>query len=295
VPENIFAMEDPHSPSNVPHGEQSTNSATVGGSKPIKKKAPVFETEELSGAESPEEDSPPFSPPSMRELETKARRELVSYLESKQIDSKYADMFQVHIGIQKKRKSLPSAGSHSRKSDGPGYSVTYSSSDGSILTSRGDVLNAITELKMRSSRAAHKSSASAGTVYAVKRSDAFVQAKQQLHDTLPQLPVNIDVITVHSFGHLDARSGFETIVQLYPVGYKCEQTVSCVNFFKGPSEQRVVCEVGELDGYPEFRITVKANGDTFIASTEAAVWKKVRILAFLSAFVDWHMKPSDFW
>jgi hypothetical protein len=270
-------MEDPHSPSNVPHGEPSTSNAAVGGSKPIKKKALVFETEEMSGAESPEEDnSPPFSPPSIRELEGKARRELVAYLESKQIDSKYVDMFQVHIGIQKKRKSLPGPGSHSRKSEGPGYTVTYSSSDGSILTSRGDVLNAITELKMRNTRVQHKSGASAGTVYAVKRSDAFAQAKQKLHDTLPQLPVNIDGITVHSFGHLDARSGFETIVQLYPVGYKCEQTVSCVNFFKGPTEQRVVCEVGELDGYPEFRITVKANGDTFLASTEAAVWKKVR-------------------
>jgi hypothetical protein len=270
-------MEESGSPTENYHGETvASNNAPV-GNKPIKKKTPVFAAEDVSADESPDEGgSPPFSPPSMKELEGKAKRDLINFLESKHIDPKYADVYQVHIRLQKKRKSLPgSSTDHSRKSDGPGYSVTYSSPDGSILTSRGDVLAAIQESKKRTSLSQSKFGALPGGTYAHKRSDAHVQAKQNLHDALTQLPVDIDGITVYSFGHLDPRSGFETSVQLYPIGYKCEQTVSCVSLYKGPTEYRVVCEVGELEGYPEFRITVKSNGDTFIASTESAVWKKV--------------------
>lgn len=248
------------------------------GNKPIKKKTPLYAAEDISAEESADDgENAPFSPPSMKELESKAKRDLINFLESKHIDPKYADVYQVHIRLQKKRKSISGSSDHSRKSDGPGYSVTYSSPDGSILTSRGDVLAAIQESKKRTSLSQTKHGVLASGAYAQKRSDAYAQAKQNLHDVLTQLPADIDGITVHSFGHLDPRSGFETSVQLYPVGYKCEQVVSCVNFFKGPSEHKVVCEIGELDGYPEFRITVKSNGDTFIASTEAAVWKKVSV------------------
>lgn len=273
-------MDDPISPGNVPVVEAASASNGTVANKPIKKKTPAFAVEDGSSSDNPDEghgSSAPFSPPSMRELEAKAKRELIQFLENKQIDPKHAEVYQIHIRLQKKRNSS-SGGDHGRKSDGPGYSVTYSSPDGSILTSKTDVLNAISESKKRSSISQSKSNAMAGGNYASKRSDAHAQAKTALREAQAQLPMEIDGITVHSFGTLDTRSGFETLVQLYPVGYKCEQTITGMNFFKGAVKQRVVCEVGELDGFPEFRITIKANGDTFLASTEVAAWKKVRFV-----------------
>lgn len=285
-------MEDPSSPGTHPAVEAVSSTNGVVANKPIKKKTPAFAVEDGSSSDTPDEGpgpSAPFSPSSMREMEGKAKRELIQFLENKQIDPKYAEVYQIHIRLQKKRNS--SSGDHGRKSDGPGYSVTYSSPDGSILTSKTDVLNAISESKKRTSISQSKSGAVSGVHYARNRSDAHAQAKSAFQEVLPTLPVDIDGITVLNFGRLDVRSGFETLVQLYPVGYKCEQTITGMNFFKGAVKQRVVCEVGEIDGYPEFRITVKANGDTFLASTEAAAWKKVRMFYCCYCIYDWSSCP----
>jgi len=247
-------------------------------SKPIKKKAPIYSVEEDGSSDSPDEGTStgaPFSPPSTREMEHKAKRELIHFLENKQIDPKYAEMYQIHIRLQKQRKST---GSSDHNSKG-GYSVTYSGTDGSILTSKTDVLNSIMESKKRTQLSQSKAGALSNTQYAHKRSEAHAQAKTNLLEASSNLPATFDGLTVLDFGVLDTRSGFETLTQLYPVGYKCEQTVYTTNFFKGPSTTHVVCEVSELDGFPEFRVTVKNSGDTFLASTEAAVWKKVNDLS----------------
>ena len=164
-------MEDPSSPTNGQSTETASNNTSNIGNKPIKKKASIYADED-SSYESPDDDgSPPFSPPSMRELESKARKELVNFLESKHIDAKYADMYEVHVRLLKKRKSNP--GDHGRKSDTPGYSVTYSSPEGSILTSKGDVLASIHESKRRSTLAQSKSGAVAGVSYAHKLRCAY--------------------------------------------------------------------------------------------------------------------------
>ena len=39
--------------------------------------------------------------------------------------------------------------------------------------------------------------------------------------------------------------------------------------------QKIICEIEDLDGYPQFRITVCSTGDTYMASKESEVWKKV--------------------
>ncbi len=269
-------MEDPQSPTHSQGPDLAAETAAAVSNKPIKKKAPIFSVEDDISEESPDEGNggAPFSPPSTREMESKAKRELIHFLENKQIDPKYAEMYQIHISLQKKRKS--SGGSD--RNGTAGYSVTYSGADGSILTSKTDVLNSIMESRKRSQLSQSRAGASNDTQYARKRSEAHQQAKANLLEAIAELPTTFDGIKVLNFGTLDTRSGFETLTQLYPIGYKCEQTVSMTNFFKGPSSTYVVCEVGELDGFPEFRVTVKSSGDTFLASTEAAVWRKVRFL-----------------
>lgn len=268
-------MEDPHSPTHGQGHDSAIETAAMVTSKPIKKKAPIFSVEDDISEESPDEGTggAPFSPPSTREMENKAKRELIHFLENKQIDPKYAEMYQIHISLQKKRKS--SGGSDNSK---PGYSVTYSGADGSILTSKTDVLNSIMESRKRTQLSQSRAGAPNDTQYARKRSEAYQQAKVSLSEASGDLPAIFDGIKVLNFGTLDTRSGFETLTQLYPIGYKCEQTVNTTNFFKGPTSSYVVCEVGELDGFPEFRVTVKSSGDTFLASTEAAVWRKVTFI-----------------
>ena len=110
------------------------------------------------------------------------------------------------------------------------------------------------------------------------RTDAYELAKRTYFDgtaSSVEFPRAMDGITVLCPGRVDLRMGFHSLVQIYPVGYLCEQTVSCSSITRGTFSELVECEVGDRDGYPEFRITVKASGDTFIASSEAVVWKKV--------------------
>ena len=82
-------------------------------------------------------------------------------------------------------------------------------------------------------------------------------------------------ITLLQLGRVDLRSGFHSPVQIFPIGYKCEQIVNGTTIYKGPMSQKIVCEIEDLDGYPQFRITVNSTGDTYMASKESEVWKKV--------------------
>ena len=85
----------------------------------------------------------------------------------------------------------------------------------------------------------------------------------------------VDHITVLKLGKIDHRPAFHTSVQIFPIGYKCEQKISGVSIQKGAMNQVITCEIEDLEGYPQFRITVKATGDTYMASSESSVWKKV--------------------
>jgi hypothetical protein len=88
----------------------------------------------------------------------------------------------------------------------------------------------------------------------------------------------VDHITVLAWGRVVPRGAFQSAVQLFPVGYKCEQTISGTSLFKGAVNQPIICEIEEADNSPQFRITLKSSGDTFLAPNEAAVWRKVSIL-----------------
>lgn len=245
----------------------------------------------------------------VKELEVQARRDLQQFLSSKHIDPRASDGYSVHIRMQPRKRTIDGymrSGNSSTNASAAssGYSVTYSAPDGSILTSKADILNSILEaLKRRSqlSQAQGRSSAVAGehhllsplsdTRYGVTtalaaqltRTDAYELARKTYHfdDTASAsgagvvFPRTMDGITVRSPGRVDLRMGFHSLVQIYPVGYLCEQTVSCSSITRGAFRELIECEVGDRDGYPEFRITVKPGGDTFIASSEAAVWKKV--------------------
>ena len=243
----------------------------------------------------------------VKELEVQARRDLQQFLSSKHIDPRASDGYSVHIRMQPRKRTIDgymrsgNSSTHAAAASS-GYSVTYSAPDGSILTSKADILNSILEaLKRRSqlSQTQGRTSAVAGdhhllsplsdTRYGVTtalaaqltRTDAYELARKTylLDDTASgagaAFPRTMDGITVRQPGRVDLRMGFHSLVQIYPVGYLCEQTVSCSSITRGAFRELIECEVGDRDGYPEFRITVKASGDTFIASSEAAVWKKV--------------------
>lgn len=210
--------------------------------------------------------------------EAKARKDLTDFLIKKGIDPAAADDYNIHVRLSK---------SKARRSDGtsggPGFTVTYTGPDGSHLMSRSDVLSAIQDRSHR--RHSHSSTRiSLGTKVVVPRSQAIENAKSRYHQFIEEheLPTTINGIKIHNLGSIDTRSGFYSPVYLYPVGYRCEQTVSGTSFHKGLTSQKITCEIGETDGFPEFRIFVQSTGTTYIAPTETAVFKKVRHIALFS-------------
>ncbi|KAJ1413562.1 hypothetical protein B484DRAFT_169777 [Ochromonadaceae sp. CCMP2298] len=251
----------------------------------IKKRARVEE------ADDSDEGRDEFSPPSTRELEARARKDLVQFLSTRQVEGREAEAYQIHIRMQKRRNPTPSDRERGRRSEGAGYSVSYSSPEGAILTSKTDVLNSILENRKRSqlahSRAGDNSPLGRRGGEASTRAEAHAQALARLDELT--LPMDIGGIKVLAWGVADSRTGFSSLVQLYPVGYKCEQRVQNASIHRGSSEVTVVCEVGDLDGFPEFCITVKSTGDTVLASSEAAVWRK-----FNSSNIDATWTPSFF-
>lgn len=248
-------------------------------SKPIKRRE-INESEREFSEEVAEdrsfEDTRDFanfsSNKSFKEYEKEAKADLISFLTKKSLDSSWAEFYTINIRAGKQRKD------NGRKSGGPGYSVTYANPEGSFLASKSDVLSDIQERMIRKSN-----KATGGSV----RSKAYEDGKHRLRDL--DLPKWYDNIFLLDLGHVDNRSGFFSPVNIYPIGYKCEQSVTGVTVHKGVTEQDVICEIGELDGFPEFRITVKSTGSVLCAFSEAAVWKK-----FNPGNVDSDWNPSFF-
>lgn len=109
------------------------------------------------------------------------------------------------------------------------------------------------------------------------KEDAHRSAHAELITAQEHLPFQSGPIQVLHFGKLQPSSPpFHTPVNLYPVGYKSEVTVEHRESpFQPSSKETVLCEVLELDGSPEFVLTVQSSGRVFIAPTEDDVWKKV--------------------
>jgi hypothetical protein len=233
-------------------------------SKPIKRRE-VNESEEFSndiGEDRYVEDSADYSNfsslKSIKEYEKEAKADLISFLQKKSLDASWAEFYSLNIRPSKQRKDVL------RKSLGPGYSVTYTNPEGGFLASKTDVLSDIQDRMIRKSQ---KSSVGL-------RAKAHEEGKQRMKEL--DLPRWFDNIFLLEVGKIDTRSGFHSAIHLYPIGYKCEQSVTGLTVHKGVTEQDIVCEIAELDGFPEFRITVKSTGSVLSAFSEAAVWRKVR-------------------
>ena len=113
----------------------------------------------------------------VKELEMQARRDLQQFLSAKHIDPKASDGYSVHIRMQPRKRTIDgymrsgnsSTNATAATAASSGYSVTYSAPDGSILTSKADILNSILEaLKRRTqlSQAQGRSSSSAAAAAA---------------------------------------------------------------------------------------------------------------------------------
>lgn len=288
--------------------EQAAAAPTVTASLPgssdhvakIKKRAPVEEEEPFEGEE--EEEGEVASPPApisspdhaenshinnIRQQESKARKDLIDFLTRKGVDAKAAEDYQIHVR-QNKMKSRRSEGSSNNNASSFSYSFTYSGPDGSILTSKSDVLAAIQDRRSRLSSSSSRHSyggrgslggggGAAGGGGFASREEAYEHAHQRLLERTAEdsFPLVVGDIIVHNLGQIDSRSGFHSAIQIYPVGYRCEQSVQGTTYYKGTTTQKIICEIGDLDGYPEFRIIVPSTGTTFLASSESAVWKKV--------------------
>jgi hypothetical protein len=189
-----------------------------------------------------------FSPTELHRIEGTARSNLNQYLQSKGVDVKYGAEFKIHI-----RKS---------NSNQSGYATSYSDREGRVYNAKMEVYNAIMVAKR--SRTATASQRR----HSMSRKEMFDTAKMTYGGKA--FPAVLDGLKVVSLGTVNTSVVFHSPVNIYPVGYKCEQMVNNTK-----EDQLVCCEIGLLDGLPQFCITVQATGDTFLATSEAGVWKKV--------------------
>jgi hypothetical protein len=239
---------------------QETNSGVWANKIKIRKAASVDDDDDIRGSygeDEPISPVPNHSKERLRDWEKEARTDLIAYLQRNHMDASWAEKYELSIRPTKKRVDL------TRKSENKGYTVTFISPSGIILPSKTDLLNDI-----RESMSGRNNSKSTGNV----RETAAEEAQAKLARV--SFPTTFDKIRVLSLGTVDTRSGFHSPIYIYPVGYKCEQWVVGLRMLKGPIEQRVICEIAELDGFPEFRITPE-SGLTVCSLTEAGAWKKV--------------------
>lgn len=196
-----------------------------------------------------------------------ARRELVEFLARNGIDEKAADAYKISL---RPIKSRSRSQSFPDKKEEIKYGVSYISPNDLLLDSKHDVLRDIQE--NRSRRMGGNKFHSRGGSY-ISREEAHEQAKENLREKT--LPIDVNGIKIINFGKVDTRSGFHSCVQLYPVGYKCEQTVSGMTLHKGVFQQNVICEIKEVDGFPQFFITSKNTKTVVIGTSEESAWKQV--------------------
>jgi hypothetical protein len=228
------------------------------GSK-IKKKTVDLEFSD-DGGEGTADDQSLFSPSDQRKIESTVRSNLNQYLLSKGIDTKYGDDFKIKI-----KKT------HSNQL---GYTAAYVDTDGRSFGTKAEVLAIVLENRKNRSKMASS---------ATKTSRRELYDNAQLKLAGKTMPISFGKLNLINLGTINTSVVFHNAVQIYPVGYKCQQFVSYSTSLKMVDNQHISCEIDILDGLPQFKITVLSSGDTFLATSELAVWKKVRDLLF-SAF-----------
>ena len=261
-------MEAGHATEVVVEEERSLEKVSVAHDINPVDKFPITQSpgslEKSSGSESL------TSPSTLVSHEQKARRDLEKFLENRKVDPRAADEFQVHINLTKKRKSEGKDGKEGKDGQNTHYtsvSATFTGPDGSILTSKIDVYNAIVQTKRPAARQ---------TAEVDARLAAHESARSRLTEIEDCLPIVIDGIKVLKFGKFQDHPNLVSPVQVWPMGYLAEVTVPGETTSKGTgTSQCLRCEVSSINGLPEFSITVASSSQTFVALSEATAWKKV--------------------
>ena len=231
-------------------------------SKPIKKRVVVQDDRDRDDYDAFERTSYNRKSSSNQEtssLESNARRELISYVGSKGFDvNKEIQGYKVHVKLPKNERH-----NDNRR---PIPTITYTSPDGVVYSSKAAVVDALKLSTRHRSRAEIYSSA-------VKKYQSFIRGID--------LPVDVDGIKVIEFGSIDSsESALHSSVEIYPIGYVAEIIMQTMD--RGRS-LRVLCEVSLRNGQPEFKITVLSSGHVYTASSESAVWKKVTASVLIGA------------
>lgn len=196
--------------------------------------------------------------------EIEAHKELFDYLINKGIDvgAREAQGYKVHVKHPH----------HERHSDNSAQSaiITYTSANGDLYSSKAAVLNAIRTSKNRSQSSHSPKSCS-------PKADVYAAAQKKFNHFMKDgLPGSIEGIKVISFGSIDSNNNsFHTLVEIYPVGYKVEMTLSIEECGRSAQPIRVLCEIGVRSTLPDFKITTISTGQTVSAASEASAWKKV--------------------
>ena len=140
------------------------------------------------------------------------------------------------------------------------YSVHYSDKSGSILASKNDVYLYL-----------EKTPKAALNPAAAKRLDAHTRAAKKLGKSIRSLPLDIDGITVVSFGSLSKNESFHTAVKIFPLGYQVEISYPLA---RGGTET-VICEIQSSNALPLFSVRVVSSGRKYTGETEREVWDEV--------------------
>jgi hypothetical protein len=202
--------------------------------------------------------------------ETEAHRDLFDYLVNKGIDVSTREVqgYKAHV-------KYPHQDRHNDNSTGSAV-ITYSCANGDKYLSKDAVLNAIKSSKNKS-QSSH--SPKSGSL----KANIFASAKKRFNAFMRDgLPGSFDGIKVISFGSIDPdNNSFHTFVEIYPVGYKVEMTVSIEERGHSAQSTRVLCEIGVRSTLPDFRITTISTGHTVSAASEVSAWKKVKQIRLL--------------
>lgn len=191
------------------------------------------------------------------ETELQVRKELIDFLTNKNIDISVINSYNIVVRRSSKKSS----------------SYVFTSPDGSILETKGDVYTNI--MKLNGSQALSKSNID--TLNIATRKSNYEELMLRTSNILRNLPIEIKGIRIFSLGKINVDNQFHNEVQIYPIGYKCEQNI--LISARGSGRQiAVICEIIEVEGDPEFLLTVKSTGQTYLASSESEVWKKVGLI-----------------
>jgi hypothetical protein len=210
------------------------------------------------------------------EVEHRAMKELQTYLGNKGVDSTLAENFEIHAKLtKKKRKSSDGVETLEHK-----WALTYVDPDGAILSSKGEVYDAVRSLLFRKKR-------QPAATHSVTRRSASLEASNRLANL--ELPAVIDGITVISFGYFLDHPSLVSPVQIYPMGYKAQFVYKNTRAGKsgGSNMQTLVVEVSSVDDIPAFSVSNITSGQSHVAFTESSLWKKVscRIFTVLCSLV----------